>query len=301
MPYMVQKKYYIMQEAIEKSKVLIEALPYIQEFKDKIVVIKYGGSTLEDDSAEVSALRDIVFMAAVGMRPILVHGGGKHISKKLEKEKIQTEFVQGLRVTCNKAISVVEDVLVNDVNAWLVAKLKEFGCAAFPLSGKTGKMIRVEKLKGKDENGKEIDWGFVGKVARINPRPVFDTLLAGKIPVIAPIGVDESGNVYNINADTVASEVASSLTAEKLVYLTDVKGIFRDINDKSSLISTIKNDEVPLLKKDVIISGGMIPKVDACLEALKNHVHKTHIISGKIQHSLLLEIFTDKGIGTQII
>ena len=301
MPYMVQKKYYIMQEAIEKSKVLIEALPYIQEFKDKIVVIKYGGSTLEDDSAEVSALRDIVFMAAVGMRPILVHGGGKHISKKLEKEKIKTEFVQGLRVTCDKAISVVEDVLVNDVNAWLVSKLKNFGCKAAPLSGKTGKMIRVEKMKGKNEKGEDIDWGFVGKVARINPRPVFDSLLAGKIPVIAPIGVDETGNIYNINADTVASEIASSLTSEKLVYLTDVQGIFKDINDETSLISTIKIDEVTQLKKDGIISGGMIPKVDACLEALKNHVHKTHIISGKTQHSLLLEIFTDQGIGTQII
>jgi len=296
---MVQKN--IMQEAIEKSKVLIEALPYIQEFKDKIVVIKYGGSTLEDDSAEVSALRDIVFMAAVGMRPILIHGGGKHISKELEKEKIKSEFVQGLRVTCDKTIKVVENVLVNDVNAWIVGKLKQFGCEAASLSGKTGKMIRVEKLKGKDENGKEIDWGFVGKVARINPRPVFDTLLTDKIPVIAPIGVDENGNVFNINADTVASEVASSLTAEKLVYLTDVIGICKDINDKNSLISTVKKVDVPQLKKDGTITGGMIPKVEACLEALKNHVHKTHIVSGKIPHSLLLEIFTDKGIGTQII
>jgi len=290
-----------MKNAIEKSKVLIEALPYIQQFKDKIVVIKYGGSTLEDDSPEISVLRDIVFMAAVGMRPILVHGGGKHISRKLKEENIESEFIQGLRVTCDEAINVVEDVLVNEVNSWLVEKINSLGHPATPLSGKTGRMIRVKRLTGKSESGENVDWGFVGNIQRINPRPIFDVLLEGKIPVIAPLGVDAAGNTYNVNADTVASEIASSLTAEKLVYLTDVQGIFRDINDENSLISTIKVDDVPKLKKQGVISGGMIPKTDACLEALKNHVHKTHIISGKIQHSLLLEIFTDKGVGTEII
>jgi len=290
-----------MKEAIEKSKVLIEALPYIQQFKNKIVVIKYGGSTLDDDSPEISVLRDVVFMAAVGMKPILVHGGGKHISRRLEKEKIKTEFVNGLRVTCDKAISIVEDVLVNEVNAWLVEKIYSLGHPAAPLSGKTGRMIRVEKLTGKNDAGENVNWGFVGKVQRINPRPIFDVLLEEKIPVIAPLGVDAEGKTYNVNADTVASEIASSLTAEKLVYLTDVQGIFRDINDENSLISTIQVDDAPRLINEGIISGGMIPKVDACLEALKNHVHKTHIISGKIQHSLLLEIFTDKGVGTEIV
>lgn len=290
-----------MKKAIEKSKALIEALPYIQQFKDKIIVIKYGGSTLEDDCPEISVLRDVVFMAAVGMKPIIIHGGGKHISKKLEKENIKTEFVQGLRVTCGKAISVVEDVLVNEVNAWLVDKINSLSHPAVPLSGKTGKMIRVKKMSGKNEDGEDINWGFVGKVQRINPRPIFDVLLDGKIPVVAPLGVDASGKTYNVNADTVASEIASSLTAEKLVYLTDVQGIFRDIKDENSLISTVKVKDVPELKKEGVISGGMIPKIDACLEALKNHVHKTHIISGKVQHSLLLEIFTDKGVGTQII
>ena len=290
-----------MKKAIEKSKVLIEALPYIQQFKNKIVVIKYGGSTLEDDSPEVSVLRDVVFMAAVGMKPIIVHGGGKHISRRLEKEKIKTDFIAGLRVTSEEAIPVVEDVLVNEVNSWLVNKINSLGHPATQLSGKTGRMIRVDKLSGKNDKGENIDWGFVGNVKRINPRPIFDVLLEGKIPVIAPLGVDVSGNTYNVNADTVASEIASSLTAEKLVYLTDVQGIFKDIKDESSLISTINVADVPELKKKGVISGGMIPKTDACLEALKNHVHKTHIISGKIQHSLLLEFFTDKGVGTEIV
>ncbi len=290
-----------MKEAIEKSKVLIEALPYIQQFKNKIVVIKYGGSTLEDDSPEISVLRDVVFMAAVGMKPIIVHGGGKHISRRLEKENIKTEFIQGLRVTGENAIPIVEDVIVNEVNSWLVNKINSLGHSAAQLSGKTGRMIRVKKLTGKNEKGENVDWGFVGKIQRINPRPIFDVMLEGRIPVVAPLGVDLEGNVYNVNADTVASEIASSLTAEKLVYLTDVQGIFRDIKDENSLISTIKVDEISKLKNDGIISGGMIPKIDACLEALKNHVHKTHIISGKTPHSLLLEIFTDKGVGTEII
>ena len=290
-----------MKEAIEKSKVLIEALPYIQQFKNKIVVIKYGGSTLEDDSPEISVLRDVVFMAAVGMKPIIVHGGGKHISRRLEKENIKTEFIQGLRVTGENAIPIVEDVIVNEVNSWLVDKINSLGHHAAQLSGKTGRMIRVKKLTGKNEKGENVDWGFVGKIQRINPRPIFDVMLEGRIPVVAPLGVDLEGNVYNVNADTVASEIASSLTAEKLVYLTDVQGIFRNIKDENSLISTIKVDEISKLKNDGIISGGMIPKIDACLEALKNHVHKTHIISGKTPHSLLLEIFTDKGVGTEII
>ena len=290
-----------MKEAIEKSKVLIEALPYIQQFKNKIVVIKYGGSTLEDDSPEISVLRDVVFMAAVGMKPIIVHGGGKHISRRLEKENIKTEFIQGLRVTGENAIPIVEDVIVNEVNSWLVDKINSLGHHAAQLSGKTGRMIRVKKLTGKNEKGENVDWGFVGKIQRINPRPIFDVMLEGRIPVVAPLGVDLEGNVYNVNADTVASEIASSLTAEKLVYLTDVQGIFRNIKDENSLISTIKVDEISKLKNDGIISGGMIPKIDACLEALKNHVHKTHIISGKTPHSLLLEIFTDKGVGTEIV
>lgn len=290
-----------METAIEKAKVLIEALPYIRAFKDRIIVIKYGGSTIGEESPDDGILRDVFFMSAVGMRPLLVHGGGKHISRRLKEEGVETTFIQGLRVTDEKAISIVEDVLLNNVNASIVAKLREFGCQAESVSGKTGGMVRVEKMTGTDETGKRIDWGFVGSVRRVNPRPLFDILLKSCVPVVAPMGVDDDGNVYNVNADTVAAEIASSLTAEKLVYLTDVPGILRDRDDETSLISTIRIPDIPNLIAEGVISGGMLPKVEACLGALKNNVHKTHIISGKTSHSLLLEIFTDEGIGTQFV
>jgi len=290
-----------MEQAIEKAGVLIEALPYIQAFRDRIVVIKYGGSTIERNSADENILRDVVFMRTVGMRPIIVHGGGKNITKRLAAAGIETSFVKGLRVTDERSMEIVEDVILNDVNAKIVAKLGELGCEAEALSGKTGRMIRVRKMTGTDENGAVIDWGFVGEVRRVNPRPLFDVLIAGKVPVVAPLGVDEHGSVYNINADTVASEIASSLTAEKLVYLTDVPGILYDPKDERTVISTIHVEDVPKLKEQGVIAGGMIPKVDACVHALQNHVYKTHVISGFIPHSLLLEIFTDKGIGTEIV
>ena len=290
-----------MKQAIAKTDVLIEALPYIQQFKNRIVVIKYGGSSIEEESLDGGVLGDVVFMAAVGMLPLLVHGGGKHISRRLKEAGIESSFIQGLRVTDERAIKVVEKVLVEDVNAPIVEKLKEFGCDAVALSGKTGSMIRVEKMTGADEQGNPVDWGFVGTVKRVNPRPLFDVLLKSQVPVVAPMGVDDDGNVYNVNADTVAAEIAASLTAEKLVYLTDVPGILRDKQDESSLISTIRADEVPELIREGIIAGGMLPKVEACLGALRNNVRKTHIISAKVPHSLLLEIFTDKGIGTEFI
>jgi len=290
-----------MKIAQEKATVLIEALPYIRAFKDRIIVIKYGGSTIEEESLDEGILRDVFFMASVGMRPLIVHGGGKHISRRLKEKGVETSFVQGLRVTDERAIEVVEDVLVNEVNAAIVNKLREFGCNAQSVSGKTGGMVRVKKMTGTDENGESIDWGFVGSVKRVNPRPLFDVLLGSCVPVVAPMGVDDEGNLYNVNADTVASEIASSLTAEKLVYLTDVPGILRKQDDEASLISTIKTAEVAGLIKEGVIAGGMLPKVEACLNALKNNVHKTHIISGKVQHSLLLEIFTEAGIGTQVV
>lgn len=290
-----------MQQAIEKSRVLIEALPYITAFKDRVVVIKYGGSTMGDEQPDPAILRDIVFMAAVGMRPILVHGGGKRISKRLKEEGIETRFVQGLRVTDAAAMRVVEDVLINDINAAMVTALRDLGCAAVPLSGKSGRMIRVEKMTGVDDQGAPVDWGYVGRVTRVNPRAIFDELIARRVPVVAPVGVDDQGNSYNVNADAVASEIAASLTAEKLVYLTDVPGILRTKDDEGSLISTIHVDDVPALVTEGIVSGGMLPKIEACLNALRNHVHKTHIVSARIPHSLLLEIYTDKGIGTEIV
>ena len=290
-----------MQQAIEKARVLIEALPYIKAFQGCVVVVKYGGSTLGDDHPDPAILRDIVFMATVGMRPILVHGGGKRISKRLKEAGIDSRFVQGLRVTDASAMRVVEDVLVNDVNVAIVTMLRGLGCDAVPLSGTTGRMVRVEKMTGTDEQGTPVDWGFVGRVARVNPRPIFNELMARRVPVVAPIGVDDQDNSYNVNADAVASEIASSLTAEKLVYLTDVPGLLRNKDDEDSLISTIRVEDVPGLTAEGVISGGMLPKVEACLNALRNHVHKTHIISARIPHSLLLEIYTDKGIGTEIV
>jgi acetylglutamate kinase len=290
-----------METAIQKASALIEALPYIHAFRDRVVVIKYGGSTFGDEQPDTTILRDVVFMAAVGMRPIIVHGGGKHISKRLAGAGIETQFVQGLRVTDGEAIKIVEDVLVNDVNAGIVATVREIGGRATGLSGKTGRMIRVRKLQGQDAHGVALDWGYVGQVTRVNPRPLFDELLAERIPVVAPLGVDEDGAVYNINADTVASEIASSLTAEKLVYLTDVPGILQEPTDEGSLISTICAADVPRLIAEGVIAGGMLPKVEACLNALRNQVHKTHIVSGRIEHGLLLEIFTDEGVGTQIV
>ncbi len=290
-----------MEQAIAKVDTLLAALPYIQAFQDRVVVIKYGGSALGDDQPDERILRDVTFMAAVGMRPILVHGGGKRITKRLQEAGIASHFINGLRVTCARAIKIVEDVLVNDINAAMVAALRELNCPAIGLPGTTGRMIRVNKMTGSDAAGNEIDWGFVGKVTRVNPRPLFDELLARRVPVIAPLGVDDAGGIYNINADTVASEIASSLTAEKLVYLTDVPGILRDPHKADTLISTLHTGDVPALIELGVIAGGMLPKVEACLSALRNHVHKTHIVSGRMPHGLLLEIFTAQGIGTEIV
>lgn len=290
-----------MEKAIEKAKVLLKALPYINAFKGKIVVIKYGGAALDDPQSDNDFITDIIFLASVGIRPILVHGGGKHISRRLKEEGVSTEFVNGLRVTDAQTIKVVEEVLAGEINSNLVQAIEENGGQATGISGVTGRMIRVTKLTGKNEDGTACDWGYVGDVVRVNPRPLFDILMENRIPVVAPLGIDEDGQHYNVNADTIAAEIASSLTVEKLMYITDVDGILRDENDPKSLISTIDMTDVPQLKADGILRGGMLPKVDACVHALKNHVHKTHIVSGRVPHSILLEIFTDKGCGTEII
>ncbi|MBR5623956.1 acetylglutamate kinase [bacterium] len=290
-----------MKEAIKKTEILIEALPYIQKFKNRIVVIKYGGSAMAEAGVDEGILKDIAFMRAVGMCPVVVHGGGKHISKAMEKEGIAPNFVKGLRVTDEHTMRVVEDVLVNEVNAKLVEKLRELACPAEPLVAKHTHTICVDKLKGQDENGNPFDWGFVGKVRRINPRRIFETIMNGSVPVVAPIGRDQKGHAYNVNADIAASEIAGCLSAEKLVFLTNVPGLLRDPEDPKSLISSVHMSEIPKLVKEGIIKGGMIPKVEACLEAMKNNVKTTHIVGGDIPHSLLLEIFTDRGIGTQFL
>ena len=280
-----------MEKMIEKANILIEALPYIRKFYGETFVIKYGGAAMKDARLKESVAQDIVLMKYVGMNPIVVHGGGPDITKMLERLNIKTNFVDGLRVTDEKTMEIVEMVLVGKVNTDIVNLINKHGGKAVGLSGKDGDLIMAKKyLPG----GKNI--GFVGEVDKINAK-VIDTLEKEFIPVIAPVGVDKNGVVHNINADEVASSIAVTLEASKLVILTDVRGV---LDKHGKLISTIKISEMQKVIKKNKIGKGMIPKLKGCLDAVKYGVNKVHIIDGRICHALLLEIFTDKGIGTQI-
>jgi acetylglutamate kinase len=286
-----------MNESIAKAKVLVEAFPYIKQWSGRTVVVKYGGSTRSGDAALRSTLQDIVLMKFVGMRPVVVHGGGKDISRAVEKLGIKPRFVDGLRVTDLPTMKVVEKVLVGTINKELVHLIQELGGRAIGLSGKDAGMLQAKKIKSK--SGKDI--GFVGKVIRVNTA-VLESLDWEKfIPVIAPLGLGEEGKSYNVNADEAAGTVAAALKAEKLIFLTDVPGICTKKDDPKTLISTIKAAQIPRLVKKGVISGGMIPKIEACLHAVRSGVHKTHIIDGTLPHALLLEIFTPQGIGTEIV
>ncbi len=283
-----------MKEAIKKAKVLMEALPYIKSFYDKTVVIKYGGSAMFDDDLKRSVIQDIIFMEYVGMHPIVIHGGGAQISELMKKLGKKPKFIKGLRVTDKETAEIVEMVLDGKINSEIVQLINKNGGNAAGLSGKDGNLIQAKKLRS--EKGEDI--GYVGEVESINPG-IIDVL--GKqdfIPVISPIGSGRDGHTYNMNADLVAGEIASALKAHKLVLLTDVKGIYKD---KKTLLSTLKIKDAQKLIKKGVIGKGMIPKVNACITALKAGVAKTHIIDGRIPHSLLLEIYTDKGIGTEIV
>lgn len=283
-----------LQENIRKADVLIEALRYIREFYGKTIVIKYGGNAMIDEELKEKVILDIVLMKYVGMNPVVIHGGGPEISEVMEKMGKKARFVQGLRVTDGETMAIVEMVL-GRINKGIVALINQHGAQAVGLSGKDGGLIAAEKYQA-DE-----DIGFVGNVARIEPKIINVLDREGFIPVVSSIGVGSDGQTYNINADSVAGKIATALKAEKLIILTDVRGIMRDQDDASSLISTMKISEIdPLIKNGAII-GGMLPKVEACTTALRGGVRKTHIIDGRIDHSLLLEIFTDSGIGTQII
>lgn len=284
-----------MQKYIDKAKTLIEALPYIKTFSGKTVVIKYGGSAMLNDELKKSVLQDIVLMKLVGMCPVIVHGGGPEINKMLQKIDKQPEFVKGLRVTDEETMEVVEMVLCGKINKEIVMNLESQGINAAGISGKDGKTLIAQKklVDGQDA-------GFIGEIKEVNT-DLMQTLINNDfIPVIAPVGMDENGNTYNINADYAASAVAGALKAEKLVFLTDISGVLKDINDAASIISSLTVSEAEKLIKDGIISGGMIPKVDCCIEGVKNGVKQVHILDGRIDHSLLLEIFTDTGIGTMI-
>jgi len=290
---------------LEKANVLIEALPYIKKFHGKTVVIKYGGNAMINEELKEAVMNDVILMKLVGMNPVVVHGGGPEINQFLKKLDIKSNFVNGLRVTDDATMEVVEMVLVGKVNKEIVAQINQLGGKAVGLCGKDGQMILAHKQYAltSDDNGQEIktDIGSVGEVERINTG-IIETIMNtnGYIPVIAPIGVGVDGESYNINADFVAGEIAAALGAEKLVLLTDVEGIFADFNDKSSIISILRTNEIDELIRRGVIAGGMIPKVKCCVKALEAGVKRTHIIDGRMPHSILLEVFTNEGIGTMV-
>ncbi len=286
------------------AEVLIEALPYIRRFYDRRIVIKYGGAAMEDESLIHSVMQDIVLMKYVGIRPIIVHGGGPRITAWMDKIGKVPEFVQGLRVTDAETVEIAEMVL-GLINKEIVARINQHGGKAIGLSGKDANLILAEKQETQvtDENGRltDVDLGFVGKIIGVNTESITALDRADYIPIIAPIGIGVEGQTYNINADTMAGEIASAFQAEKLIVLTDTLGILRDLSDTSSLMPTIRMREIDPLIEEGLIAGGMLPKVEACTTALMGGVYKTHIIDGRIPHSLLLEVFTEGGIGTEIV
>lgn len=284
----------------EKARVLIEALPYIQDFRDAEVVIKIGGSAMEDPAHVAGVLTDVIFMECVGMKPIIVHGGGKAISRRMDEAGIETRFLHGLRVTCERAIQVVEKVIKHEVNPQIVSRLAAGGAKAECLHGED--ILKVTKKTLVDENtGDVLDWGFVGEPREVDTGPIRAVLARDTIPVITPLGLGSDNRIHNVNADSTASAVARALKARKLVFLSDVPGLLRDPEDEDSIISTVRVDEVARLVEEGVIAGGMLPKIQGCLEALHDGVRKVHMVDGRQTHSLLLEIFTDKGVGTEII
>ncbi|MCX8066133.1 MAG: acetylglutamate kinase [Candidatus Hydrogenedentes bacterium] len=286
-----------MEKFIEKANVLIEALPYIREFFGKTVVIKYGGSAMLDERLRLATAEDIVLMKYVGMNPIVIHGGGPSINEMLKKLGITPKFTsQGLRVTDEQTMAVVEMVLAGTINKDIVALINKCGGKAVGICGKDGHLLYAEREVS--EEGADI--GRVGKITKVDIKLLQVLCENGFIPVVAPIATDKSGGIWNINADTAAGEIASALKAEKLVFLTDTPGLLRDPSDPDTLIHQLASSEVQILKDSKVISGGMIPKVDACLKALQEGVKRTHIIDGRISHSLLLEIFTREGLGTLV-
>ncbi len=285
----------MIKSAMEKAEILVEALPYIKEFYGKRVVIKYGGAAMQDCALKQKVMQDIVLMKYVGMHPIVVHGGGPEINAMLKRLDIESSFIDGLRVTDQATMEVVEMVLGGKVNKEIVSGLNASGGKAVGLSGKDGGLIEARAL---DPEGL---MGFVGEVKYIRPQVIETMIENGYIPVIAPIGIDDQGQSYNINADLVAAAIAVSMKADKLVLLTDVPGLLKDPRDAESLISVLKVSEVADYIADGTIAGGMIPKVHCCEEAVAGGVGRTHIIDGRVPHSILLEIFTDEGVGTMVV
>ena len=283
------------QKIMEKAATLIEALPYIQRFNRKIIVVKYGGSAMADEELKKNVIKDVVLLKLVGFKPIIVHGGGKEISKWVTKTGMEPHFVNGLRVTDEPTMEIAEMVL-NRVNKSLVSMVHELGVKAVGISGKDGMLLRVDK---KLSDGKDI--GFVGEVKEVNPEIIYDLLEKDFLPIICPIGFDDEFNSYNINADDAACAIATAVHAEKLAFLTDVEGVYANPYDATSLISELTTDQMQELLNSGTVGVGMLPKLKNCLDAVNNGVSRVHIMDGRIAHCLLLEIFTNRGIGTAIL
>ncbi len=284
-----------MDKVLEKAEVLIEALPYIQKFNRKIIVVKYGGSAMSNEELQRNVIKDVTLLKLVGFKPIIVHGGGKEISRWVGKVGMEARFVNGLRVTDEDTMEIAEMVL-NKVNKNLVRMVGELGVRAVGISGKDGGLLQCDK---KYADGEDI--GFVGDIKNVDPKVLYDLLEKDFLPIVAPIGLDDNYQTYNINADDAACAIAKAVGADKLVFLTDIEGLYRDVNDKASFISRLTVTQADELIAGGCIGGGMLPKLHNCTEAIKNGVNRVHILDGRIAHCLLLEIFTNKGIGTAII
>lgn len=283
------------EKYLEKAAVLVEALPYIQKFNRKVIVVKYGGSAMVDEKLKKSVISDVTLLKLVGFKPIIVHGGGKEISKWVGKVGKEPEFINGLRVTDEETMEIAEMVL-GRVNKSLVSMVESLGVKAIGISGKDGGLLKVKK---KYSDGKDI--GYVGEISEVDPQILFDMMEKDFLPIICPVGLDDEFNTYNINADDAACAVARAVGANKLAFLTDIEGLYRDFNDKSSLISEIKVSEAKELIAGGTIGGGMLPKLSNCIDAIESGVSRVHIIDGRIPHSILMEIFSDRGVGTAIL
>ena len=286
---MVDEKY------LEKAEVLVEALPYIRRFSGKIIVVKYGGSAMIDEELKTSVIEDVVLLKLVGFKPVIVHGGGKEISRWVGKVGMEPEFVNGLRVTDEDTMELAEMVL-GRVNKSLVQLVESLGVRAIGISGKDGRLLSVNK---KYADGADI--GFVGDIKKVNAEVLYDLIEKDFLPVICPVGLDDDYNTYNINADDAACAIAKAMRAEKLAFLTDIEGVYRDPKDPSTLISELRVSEARKLMNEGVIGGGMLPKLNSCIDAIEHGVSRVHILDGRIPHCLLLEIFTNKGIGTAIL
>ncbi|MGN0448793.1 MAG: acetylglutamate kinase [Ruminococcus sp.] len=276
----------------KRAKVLIQAMPYIKKYVGETIVVKYGGNAMINEDLKSAVMSDLVLMQLVGINVVLVHGGGPEINAMLDAVGKESRFENGMRVTDKETIDIVQMVLAGKVNKSLVQLLESHGGKALGFCGLDGRLLMAEKLVS------SVDLGYVGEIKEVNPAPLNNAMQNGYIPIVATVAGGYDGNVYNINADLAAAQIAAKLGAKKLILMTDIRGLLRDVNDDDSLISVVNVSEVPMLKRDGIIKGGMIPKIDCCVEAVRNGVNRAHIIDGRLEHSILLELFSDEGIGT---